>query len=118
MSKAIQNRALRLRTRRHTRIRFRVRGTADRPRLPGFRSNHFMYAQLIDDTNGKTIAAASTKDLKGKTMLARAAELGKTIGDLALGKKMKKVVFDRGGYVYTGRIKAIADGARAAGLIF
>ena len=77
-----------------------------------------MYAQLIDDASGKTLAAASTKDLKGKTMMDHASALGKAIGDLGLSKKLKTVVFDRGGYIYTGRIKAIADGARAAGLVF
>lgn len=100
------------------RIRRMVIGTSARPRLSVFRSNKFLYAQLIDDAAGRTLAAASTRGLLGKTMLERAAALGKTIAELSQKQKIQKVVFDRGGYIYTGRIKAVADGARKAGLIF
>lgn len=105
------------RTRRHARIRARVSGTAERPRLSIFKSNRFLYAQVIDDTKGMTIAAASTKDAKG-TMLEKATALGGAIASAALKKQCKQVVFDRGGYLYTGRVKAVADAARKAGLNF
>ena len=105
-----------------TRIRRTVKGTAERPRLSVFRSNKQIYAQLIDDINGVTIASASSasKDmssLKGnKVNLAK--EVGKAIGTKAQESGIKSIVFDRGGYLYHGRVKALAEGAREAGLIF
>ena len=105
------------RERRHARIRTHVSGSSTRPRLSVFRSNRFIYVQLIDDAAEKTIASASTKTMKGKTTLEKATALGEAVAKLAEGKKIKKAVFDRGGYIYTGRIKAVAEGARKAGLI-
>lgn len=106
--------------RRRRRVRARVFGTAERPRLSVFRSAKHINAQLIDDVAGRTLAAASDVDLKkkeaGKT--SAAAAVGTLLGERALEKGIKKVVFDRGGSTYHGRIKALADGARAAGLQF
>lgn len=104
--------------RRHKRIRFRITGDAQRPRLSVFRSNRFLSVQLIDDTKGVTLATASTKTLKGKTPLEKASELGRTIASLASKKSIESVVFDRGGFLYAGKIKAVADGAREGGLKF
>ncbi|HLI27916.1 MAG TPA: 50S ribosomal protein L18 [Chloroflexota bacterium] len=111
------------RARRHRRIRKRVAGTPERPRLNVFRSLKHIYAQVIDDTRGITLAAASSNEpaLRGtaqgpKTALARA--VGELIAQRARAKGIEKVVFDRGGYLYHGRVKALADGARAAGLQF
>lgn len=106
------------RARRHKRIRSRVAGTASIPRLSAFRSNSYIYAELIDDDAGKTIAASSSLGVKASNKTAAAKEAGKVIAKKALEQKIKKVVFDRGGYVYTGRIKALADGAREGGLVF
>jgi len=104
----------------HTRIRKKVSGTAERPRLAVFRSLNHIYAQVIDDVNGKTLAAASTteKDLKGGTggNIDAAARVGKAIAERALAAGVSRVVFDRGGYIYHGRVKALADAMRAAGL--
>lgn len=106
------------RARRHKRIRARVSGTAERPRLAVFKSNKFMYAQLIDDTAGKTLCSAS--DIKGGkgTKTERASVIGTSIADQAKALKVTSIVFDRGGFRFTGRVKALADSARAAGLIF
>jgi len=106
------------RERRHKRIRARVAGTAERPRLAVFKSNKFMYAQLIDDNTGKTLCAAS--DIKGGkgTKAERAVVIGAELAEKAKGLKITSVVFDRGGFRFTGRVKALADSARAAGLIF
>lgn len=101
------------RQRRSVRIRSRVVGTAERPRLAIFRSNKFVYAQIIDDAVGKTLASASNL---GNKLEAKA--VGEAVAKAALAKNIKQVVFDRGGYLYTGRIKALADGARAGGLQF
>lgn len=106
------------RERRHRRIRSKVFGTQEKPRLSVYKSNKFIYAQLIDDEKGVTLAAASTKDVKGKGLLAKAKLAGMEIAKAAAGKKVKTVVFDRGGFIYTGRVKALADGAREGGLIF
>lgn len=106
------------RLRRRTRIRAKVTGTTERPRLSVFKSNKFIYAQLIDDSTGKTLAAVSTEGTKAKTPLLAAQEAGKTLAEMATKKNVEKVVFDRGGYIYTGKIKAIADGAREGGLKF
>ena len=104
----------------HTRIRKKVSGTAERPRLAVFRSLNHIYAQVIDDVNGKTLASASTteKDLKGKTggNIEAAQKVGKSIAERALAAGVESVVFDRGGYLYHGRVKALLDATRAAGL--
>ena len=99
-------------------IRARILGTKERPRLSVFRSNKFIYAQVIDDNNGKTLIAASEIKAAKGTKTERAKEVGKMIGELCLKGKIEKVVFDRNGFKYTGRIKLVADAARAAGLQF
>ena len=114
----IKNKKVAKRERRHRRVRSRLSGVKGRPRLSVFKSNRFMYVQLIDDTVGTTLASASTKGLKGKTMLEKAQSLGEKIAETAKAKKISKVVFDRGGYLYTGKIKALAEAARAGGLSF
>ena len=105
---------------RQTRTRSKIRGTADRPRLSVYKSNRFMYAQLIDDVAKKTIIGVSEKSLKealtGK--IARAKAVGMLLAKKAIDKKIKKVVFDRGSYVYHGRVDGIAQGAREGGLEF
>jgi large subunit ribosomal protein L18 len=106
------------RTRRHVRIRAKVSGDATRPRLAVYKSNRFMSVQVINDDLGTTIAAGSTKTLKGSTELEKASLLGKEIAKLAKAKGVEKVVFDRGGYIYTGKVRALADGAREGGLDF
>lgn len=107
------------RLRRHRRVRGKVSGTAERPRLDVFRSARHIYAQLIDDAAGVTLCAASSQD-KGFDAyggnIAAAALVGKAIAGKALAKGIKAVVFDRGGFVYHGRVKALADGAREGGL--
>ena len=104
----------------HTRIRKKVRGTQERPRLAVYRSLNHIYAQVIDDESGKTLAAASTteKDLRGKTggNVEAAQLVGKTIAERAIAAGISSVVFDRGGYLYHGRVKALLDATRAAGL--
>ena len=104
----------------HTRIRKKVRGTSERPRLAIFRSVNHIYAQVIDDENGKTLAAASTteKDLKGSTggNIEAAQKVGKTVAERAIAAGVSNVVFDRGGYLYHGRVKALLDATREAGL--
>lgn len=104
----------------HTRIRKKVRGTQERPRLAVYRSLNHIYAQVIDDESGKTLAAASTteKDLRGTTggNVAAAELVGKTIAERAIAAGISNVVFDRGGYLYHGRVKALLDATRAAGL--
>ena len=110
-----------IRKRIHKRIRSRVAGTPERPRLAVFRSVNHIYAQVIDDQQGHTlVAAASTeKDLKGKGGNVDGAKMiGKTVAERAKEKGITKVVFDRGGYLYHGRVKALADAAREAGLEF
>ena len=112
------------RERRHQRVRLTVHGTPDRPRLNVFRSEAEIYAQVIDDEAGHTIAAASSIDhelrekITGKTKTEQAALVGQLVAERAKGKGVSKVVFDRGGYRYIGRVKALADGARQAGLEF
>jgi large subunit ribosomal protein L18 len=104
----------------HRRIRRKVKGSSERPRLAVYRSLNHIYAQVVDDQLGKTIVSASTteKDLRGSTggNLDAAARIGKAIAERALEKGIESVVFDRGGYLYHGRIKALTDAARAAGL--
>ena len=110
-----------IRRRIHERIRHKVHGTAERPRLAVFRSLANIYVQLIDDAQGRTLVSASTIE-KGKRTnggnLAAAKTLGKLIAERAKEKGIQKVVFDRGGYIYHGRVKALADAARQAGLEF
>lgn len=106
------------RTRRHRRIRAKVSGTPARPRLAIFKSNTYFYAQLIDDVKGATLVAASDMGAKGKTKTERAKLAGATLAKEAIAKGIKAVVFDRGGFIYTGRVRAFADGAREGGLAF
>ena len=116
VSKADKNVA---RLRRHKRVRGKISGTAERPRLDVFRSNMHIYAQIIDDEQGVTLVSASTmdKDFNGNGgNVEAAAEIGKKVAAKALEKGITEVVFDRGGYVYHGRVKALADGAREGGL--
>jgi large subunit ribosomal protein L18 len=107
------------RIKRHKRVRVHVIGTKERPRLAVFRSLNHVYAQLIDDAESRTLAAASTVDLKAKgNGVEEAAKVGKAIADKAKAAGISSVVFDRGGFLYHGRIKALADAAREAGLEF
>ena len=113
-----------VRVKKHNRIRNRFAGTAERPRLAVFRSNNHMYAQIIDDTAHHTLVSASTlqKDVKANlektNNIEAAAYLGKVIAEKAIEKGIKDVVFDRGGFIYHGKIQALADAAREAGLNF
>ena len=113
-----------VRVKKHRRLRNRFAGTAQRPRLAVFRSTNHMYAQIIDDTVGNTLVSASTlqKEVKAEVEKTNnvdaAAYLGKVIAERALEKGIKEVVFDRGGFIYQGKIKALADAAREAGLEF
>lgn len=112
------------RKRRHLRVRKRVKGTSERPRLNVFKSLNHIYAQVINDETGNTLTAASSLDpeLKGKITKGGNVEAAKLVGKLiaerALSKGIEKVVFDRGGYIYHGRVKALAEAAREAGLKF
>jgi large subunit ribosomal protein L18 len=107
------------RERRHNRIRAKAIGTKEKPRLSVFRSNRHITLQLIDDQSGKTLVSASDLKLKKKaTKTEIAKEIGKKLAETAKEKKIKKVVFDRGGYKYHGRVKAAAEGAREGGLNF
>jgi len=104
---------------RHARVRSVVSGTSERPRLSVFRANKHIYAQLIDDESGKTLASASSADIKAKDKKTGiSAAVGKLIAEKASGKNVKKVVVDRGGFAYHGRVKALADGGREGGLDF
>ena len=113
-----------IRIKKHLRVRNRFSGTAERPRLAVFRSNNQMYSHIIDDTVGNTLVSASTvqKDVKDQLEktndVAAAAYLGKVIAQKALDAGIKEVVFDRGGFIYQGKIQALADAAREAGLEF
>ena len=113
-----------IRAKKHRRMRHRLSGTAARPRLAVFRSNNHMYAQIIDDTVGNTLVAASTVEKEVKAELEKtnnvdaAAYLGTVIAKRAIEKGIKEVVFDRGGFIYQGKIAALADAAREAGLEF
>lgn len=106
------------RTARHARIRARVIGTAEKPRLAVFKSNRFIYAQLIDDDAGKTLLNADSRQLKGENPVEKASAVGEAIAKSAKDKKIVKVVFDRGGFPYQGAIAALADAARKGGLEF
>ena len=113
-----------VRQKKHRRMRNHLSGTAERPRLAVFRSNNHMYAQIIDDVEGKTLVSASTlqKDVKSELEktddVAAAKYLGTVIGKKAVDAGIKEVVFDRGGYIYQGKVQALAEGAREAGLVF
>ena len=111
-----------VRAKKHRRLRNHLSGTATTPRLAVFRSNNHMYAQIIDDTVGKTLVAASTleakKELEKTNNVDAAAYLGTVIGKKAIEAGIKEVVFDRGGFIYHGKIQALADAAREAGLEF
>ena len=107
------------RARLHKKIRSRVKGNEERPRLAVFRSNRYMYAQLIDDVKGVTLASASDISLTDKlSKVERAKTVGKNLAEAAKAKKITAVVFDRGGFSYRGRVQALADGAREGGLNF
>lgn len=112
------------RLRRHTRVRKKISGTSETPRMSVFRSLNHIYVQIIDDTKGVTLCSASTmeKDVKSKieglSKTDAAKVVGKVAGEKAIALKIETVVFDRGGYLYTGRVQAVADGAREAGLKF
>ena len=112
-----------IRQKKHLRIRNRFSGTAERPRLAVFRSNNHMYAQIIDDTVGKTLVSASTveksvaSELEKTNDVAAAAKVGTVIAERAKAAGIEQVVFDRGGFIYTGKVKALADAAREAGLV-
>ena len=113
-----------IRQKKHLKIRSRFSGTTERPRLAVYRSNNHVYAQIIDDTVGKTLVAASTveksvsSELEKTNDKAAAEYVGKIVAERALAANIKEVVFDRGGFIYTGKIKALADAAREAGLVF
>lgn len=113
-----------IRVKKHNRMRNRFAGTAERPRLAVFRSNNHMYAQIIDDTVGNTLVSASTLEKEIKAELNKtndveaAAYLGKVIAKRAMDKGISEVVFDRGGFLYHGKIEALAEAAREAGLVF
>jgi len=113
-----------IRLRKHIRVRRKITGTPERPRLCVFRSQKHIYAQVIDDISGTTLVSSSTLDeaIKGKTGYtgnkSAAREVGKLVGTKAIEKGIKQVVFDRGGYIYHGRVQELADGAREAGLEF
>ena len=113
-----------IRVKKHMKIRNRFSGTAERPRLAVFRSNNHVYAQVIDDVAGKTLVSASTleKDIKAELKntddIDAASKIGDVVAKRAIEKGIKAVVFDRGGYIYHGKVKALADAAREAGLEF
>ena len=109
-----------VRLKRHARVRAKISGTPECPRLNVFRSNAHIHAQVIDDVNGVTLASASSVNMKleNGSNIAAATAVVKAVGEAALAKNIKKVVFDRGGYVYHGRVKALAEAAREAGLEF
>ena len=119
MVRNVNKKAMRLH--RHVRVRGKISGTPERPRLNVFRSNANIYAQIIDDVNGVTLVAANTleKEFEGATGNCEAAKkVGAALAERAKAKGIEKVVFDRGGYVYHGRVAALAEGAREAGLEF
>ena len=106
------------RERRRKRIRAKVVGTEARPRLAIFKSNKAIYAQIINDETGTTLAAATSLTLKGKNKTDQSKQVGIAVAKAAIAKGIKKAVFDRGGFIYTGRVKALAEGAREGGLKF
>ena len=112
------NKKLQKRTRLKKKIRTKINGTSERPRLSVFRSNSYIYAQLIDDTKSTTIASASDMAIKAGNKTEKAKAVGLEIAQKAIAKKIKAVVFDRNGFKYTGRVKSLADSAREGGLKF
>lgn len=100
------------------RIRRKINGTPELPRLAVYKSNKYIYCQIIDDVNGKTLASASSKEFEGTASVESAAKVGKMIAEKAGSKNISKVVFDRGGNIFHGRVKALADAAREGGLKF
>ena len=104
--------------RRAARVRAKISGTAERPRLSVFKSHRYIYAQIIDDVKGNTLVAFSSKEATGKSTADRAKEVGLGLAKKAVAAKVKKVVFDKSGYLYAGKIKLVADGAREGGLEF
>jgi large subunit ribosomal protein L18 len=117
---SIETSKIRTRQRRALRVRSRVRGTAERPRLTVFRSNKAIWAQVIDDATGRTLASAGSISLtdKGLSKTDAAVKVGELVAERAKAAGIERVVFDRGSYLYHGRVKALADGARQAGLDF
>ncbi len=115
--KAIQKQAL-IFKRRKARVRAKINGTAERPRLSVFKSHKYLYAQIIDDTKGRTLVSVDSRKVGGKTPVERAKAVGLEIAKLAKSAKIAKIVFDRGGYLYAGKIKVVADAAREGGLEF
>ncbi|MCX6717872.1 MAG: 50S ribosomal protein L18 [Candidatus Taylorbacteria bacterium] len=112
-----KNKKIKIQT-RHKRIRAKISGTLEMPRLSVYRSNTAVYGQIINDTENKTIVSSSTSQVKGKNLMEKSLNAGKEIAKIAQEKGIKKVVFDRGGFIYTGKIKSFADGAREGGLKF
>lgn len=115
--KAIQKQAVNFQ-RRKNRIRAKISGTAERPRLSIFKSHKYIYAQVIDDAAGRTLVSTDTRKVAGKTPLERADAVGVDIAKKAIAAKITKVVFDRAGYLYAGKIRTVADAARKGGLEF
>jgi len=115
--KTRQSESYKKRARRHLRIRSKVKGTAERPRLSVFRSNKHLYAQLIDDDKGVTLVSVSANKADEKKD-GKSSNIGKLVAEKAKVKKISKVVFDRGGFLFKGKIKELAEGARRGGLIF
>lgn len=103
---------------KHQRVRKKITGTSDRPRLAVFRSHQHIYSQIIDDSKGQTLAAASDLKLENGTKKEKAQIVGETLAKVALKKNIKEVVFDRGGFIFHGRVAAVAEGARKGGLKF
>lgn len=106
------------RVQRHTKVRKKVAGTGERPRVAVFRSTQHIYVQIIDDAINKTLAAESDLKIKSGKKSERAMQVGESLAKKALAKKIKKIVFDRGGFLYHGRVKAVAEGLRKGGLDF
>ena len=117
---SVEEKKIRTRARRAVRVRSKVQGTPERPRLSVFRSNRAIWAQVIDDRNGRTLASAATMQVteKGLSKTDQAAKVGQLLAERAKAAGIEKVVFDRGAYLYHGRVKALADGARQGGLDF
>ncbi len=116
--KTIKNQKIQHRNRRHSKIRAKVSGSASVPRLSVFRSSKYIYAQLIDDEKGITLASVSDMSVAGKNKTERAKTAGNVLAEEAKKKKIDKVVFDRGGFIYTGRVKALAESVREGGITF
>ncbi len=116
--KTLKNSKTQSRTRRHSRIRTKIFGTGDRPRLSVFKSNKNISAQLIDDVKSITLASAHSREAKGKTLMEKSEHVGAMLAEKAKLSKITEVVFDRGGFIYTGNVKALAEGARKGGLKF